>query len=179
MDERTLPRRRPSPPNRTHGMSDSPMYRAWKTMRSRCCNPNFPSYERYGARGITLCERWHKFENFYADMGERPEGMSVERKDNDGPYSPENCCWATPKEQANNTRWNVKNRPPRPPKTPKPKPAVPTISHDGRTQTIAEWSREKGFPPLQLAGRLRNGWSVERALSTPPGKTRGKYAKRE
>lgn len=113
------------------------------------------SNSRYGGRGITIDPRWESFENFLADMGERPEGASLDRIDNDGPYSANNCRWSTPEEQANNRR-NTRH-----------------ITFGDKTQTLARWARETGTPYSTLYNRIfRHGWSIEEALTIPPGERR-------
>lgn len=130
-----------------HGMTNTTTFRAWSSMLNRCRNPNNQAYPRYGGRGITVCERWNSFENFYADMGEQPKGLSLERRDNDQGYGPDNCCWATRIEQNNNKRTNR------------------LVTSFGKTQTVAQWSREIGITASALRHRLNNGWTVERALN--------------
>ena len=90
-----------------HGMRYKPIYAVWREMKSRCLNPNNYSYQSYGGRGISVCERWMEFIPFYEDMGDAPEGMQIDRIDNDKGYSKENCRWATPKQNyANRGRKN-------------------------------------------------------------------------
>ena len=98
-------------PAKRHGMSHLPIYLNWQTMIQRCENPKHPKYPTYGARGITVCARWKVFENFYTDMGDRPSpAYSIDRKDNDRGYSPDNCRWATKREQLLNTRRSIAKR---------------------------------------------------------------------
>lgn len=95
------------PVRRKHGLSYHPLHAVWLKMLDRCRRPSNPDYKNYGGRGISVCERWQSFPNFLADMGERPEGMTLERKDNDGDYCPSNCVWATRKQQRANQRRPV------------------------------------------------------------------------
>lgn len=134
-----------------HGMTGSPEYIAWVNMRGRCYDPNDKAYDRYGGRGITVCKRWRdSFENFYTDMGPRPSPRhSIDRKRNNGSYSPANCRWATPEQQASNTRRNV------------------VVEIDGERMILAEAIRRSGLPPKIVDNRLRRGWDLTRALTTP------------
>ncbi|MCK5612299.1 hypothetical protein KAR91_61070 [Candidatus Pacearchaeota archaeon] len=139
----------------THGKSHSKAYRSWNTMRQRCSNKNNHKYGSYGGRGITVCERWSKFENFLEDMGEKPDGMSIDRRNNDGDYAPENCRWATPIEQARNKRNNR------------------LITYNGITKSIAEWSEDLQINYGTLVNRVSKGWTDERALTQPVGRQGG------
>lgn len=94
----------------THGLSKSPEYHCWESIIQRCTNPNNSAFHNYGSRGITVCDRWLDFENFYADMGDRPEGLTIERVANDGDYEPSNCIWATRSTQQRNHRVSSKNK---------------------------------------------------------------------
>lgn len=134
--------------NRKHGMWKTPEYRAWRSCIERC-NPNSKDAPMYEDRGIDVCERWlTSFENFYADMGSRPSPKhSIERKKNGEGYSPENCIWATAKEQQRNTRRNR------------------MIKIGERTQCIAAWAEEAGLSWSVFDARLRRGWTGYRLLS--------------
>jgi hypothetical protein len=132
---------------RSHGMTYEPIYRLWVSMVDRCTRPSVPNFAFYGARGITVCERWRTFENFYADMGNRPDGMSLDRRDNTRGYEPENCRWAALKVQSRNTRSNR------------------LLTLNGKTATVAEWAELLGMPPQTIASRLRRGKSIEQALT--------------
>ena len=118
-------------------------------MHTRCYCKKSPNYKRYGGRGIKVCERWHSFELFTVDMGDRPEGMTLDRIDNDGDYTPENCRWATLKEQQRNTRTNH------------------YISYEGRTECLVTWAEEYDIKQTTLRLRLKRGWDIGRALNTP------------
>lgn len=137
-----------------HAKTNSATYSTWKAMKSRCLNPATIGYARYGGRGITVCERWLAFENFLADMGEKPGGHSIDRINNDGNYEPDNCRWATASQQNRN-----QNR----------RPGYRSVQFNGRTLTLTEWAKEMGMPRHVLYHRLgkNQGWSVERALTTP------------
>jgi hypothetical protein len=92
----------------SHGSTRTPTYQSWRSMKARCYDKNSNRFQFYGARGIKVCDRWlNSFENFYSDMGERPDGMSLDRVDTDGNYEPSNCKWSTEIEQANNKTTNL------------------------------------------------------------------------
>lgn len=130
--------------HRKHGLEGTPVYHSWASMIQRCSNPNFPHYSYYGGRGIKVCKRWKIFANFYADMGERPKELTLERINNQGNYEPSNCKWATKLEQAGNTRANV------------------IVTINGRSQCIAAWARELGLPNAKHVRRN----DVERLMAT-------------
>lgn len=98
----------PSPGNTKHGKSKLPEYTIWKTMRQRCCQKSNSAYRYYGARGIRVCKRWNSFHSFMSDMGSRPDGAFIDRKDNNGNYEPSNCRWVTPIASGRNKRNSIK-----------------------------------------------------------------------
>ena len=133
--------------NKTHGMSYTPEYRIWGKMHNRCSDKNSKSYGDYGGRGIKVCESWKEFENFYKDMGKRPEGMSIDRIDVNGDYCPENCRWATIEEQSNNKRNNI------------------YIDYNGETKTLSQWANHFDIPVWKLFQRLiRDNLTFEEAI---------------
>ncbi len=127
----------------THGRSKTPMYRAWQTMFTRCYNTKWKYYYKWGGRGIRICERWRVFDNFLADMGERPAGMSIDRIDNDGDYEPSNCRWVTRVEQARNRR------------------TTRFYTHGGVTRCVQEWAHLMGIKYNTLQGRLNKNFPPE------------------
>lgn len=145
-----LQRERTAMSKTTHGRSGSRLYGVWLSMRNRCADPKDRSYIHYGGRGITVCSRWSSFENFLADMGEPPAGMTLERKENAGNYSPNNCVWAASKVQGNNKRNNR------------------LITAKGKTQTLSQWADDLGMSAKTLASRVtQRGWSIARAFAQP------------
>jgi hypothetical protein len=136
--------------NRSHGQTKTPEYTVWHGMRARCNDANHHSYPRYGGRGITVCDQWNDFLIFLQDMGYRPSDKhSIERRDPNLGYSPENCYWATLEEQANNRSNNH------------------VLTLNGKSQSIALWSRELHLSYTAIVRRVNLGWSDERALTEP------------
>lgn len=134
---------------KVHGALNTGAYKSWKAMNQRCCNPNNESYDNYGGRGIRVCERWlNSFENFYADMGDRPKGKSLDRIDNDRKYCPENCKWSSAKEQSNNRRNSI------------------VLTLNGESKTMSEWSRLTGIKYITIWTRIKKyNWPVSKALT--------------
>lgn len=131
----------------THHMTGTTEYYIWTCMVSRCTYKNLPVYKYYGGRGINVCDRWKKFENFYADMGARPKGKSLDRIDNNGSYCKENCKWSSRSEQARNTRRNKR--------------------HKG--ELITDACKRLGGSTSLIRNRLRNGWNIDDAFTQKKG----------
>lgn len=132
--------------SRKHGLAGTPTYDSWRSMHRRC-RPDFNGCSAYFDRGITVCERWGTFENFVADMGVRPPGTSLDRIDNAGNYEPGNCRWATPGEQARNTKANR------------------MIAFNGEVLCVTDWAAKLGISRSALSHRLKTGWPIEAALT--------------
>lgn len=135
--------------NTTHGLSYSTEYKSWADMRARCDDPKNKEFKNYGGRGIKYCERWKDFENWFADMGRRPSPKhTIDRKNTNGNYEPDNCRWATQKVQANNRTNNHR------------------ITFNSETLTLSEWSHRTGIPERTLYARIVDyHWPIDRALS--------------
>lgn len=147
---------RPKEVHGKHFASKTPEYTTWDAMVRRCHSPSDPSYKNYGARGIVVCDRWrgeHGFRNFLADMGARPKGMTLDRKNNSDGYYPENCRWADCVTQSNNRRTNI------------------YFESRGERRTLADWSRIVGISDNTMRERLKRGWSADDAIHTPARKT--------
>lgn len=146
---------------KTHGKTGTAEHRIWKGMVSRCHNKNVHNYKDYGGRGIYVCDRWRitggGFMAFLTDMGERPsDEHSIDRIDNNGPYSPDNCRWADKETQVNNKQDSRK------------------IEHNGQVKTLAQWAKVIGLTRKSIALRLDRGWSISDALTIPKQRSRRK-----
>lgn len=134
--------------SRTHGLTRTRTYRIWANIIQRC-DPVY-GHKDYGLRGILVCDRWKKFDNFIADMGECPGNLQIDRINNNGNYEPGNCRWTTCKENTRNTRKNVR------------------LTHEGQTKTMSEWSEVTGVPYWALVSRIQKlSWPVAKALTQP------------
>jgi len=131
-----------------HGKRGSRVYNAWRSMKKRCLVPTTASYPHYGGRGIEICQRWMSFENFYADMGDPPDGLSLDRIDVNGDYEPSNCRWATEVEQQRNRTINI------------------PITYQGETKCLGEWCELFGLDYQLTWQRIFDlQWSPERAFT--------------
>ena len=133
----------------THGKCHTRIYSIWENMLQRCQNENNPKWDIYGGRGISISERWKTFKNFHDDMGDPPDDTTLDRIDPDGNYCKDNCRWATTQVQTRNKRNNR------------------IIEFDGRKQVLQDWAKELKIDSNTLWGRLDQGWTVERAFTTP------------
>lgn len=135
------------------GLHCTPEHRTWSALIQRCTNPKNPRYSEWGGRGITVCDHWlHSFTAFYRDMGPKPSAAhSIDRINNDGNYEPNNCRWATPRQQVLNSR------------------SPRYLTYDGKTMCISDWARKTGIKRHTIAARLdKYNWSVAEALTHPP-----------
>lgn len=130
-----------------HGLCNTPTYRSWNSMKFRCNNPS----KKYYFGKVSVCKRWLDFRNFLIDMGERPKGKTLDRKDGLKGYYPGNCRWATHTEQARN------------------KSNSRLISFRGKRKTLSEWAEDIGIGHATIAARIKRGWSIKRSLTAPLG----------
>mgnify|MGYP001379757104 CR=1 FL=1 len=133
----------------THRKTKTTIYKTWSAMKARCNRVISNDYANYGGRGISVCDRWNSFENFFLDMGDRPDGTSIERIDNNGNYEPGNCRWATFGEQSRNKSSNR------------------VIAFNGESACVAEWAETTGIPSNVITRRLNTGWPIKDALTLP------------
>ena len=136
----------------THGLTQSRLYGIWRNMKTRCENENNKNHSHYGGRGITVCEEWREsFEAFrdWARANGYRDDLTIDREDTNGPYSPDNCRWATMVEQQNNRRNNR------------------CLEYNGESKTIAQWARDTGIRENTIRSRLKYGWSIQRTLTEP------------
>ena len=139
--------------NKKHGMADSRIYYIWSSMKARCNNPNLKAYHNYGGRGITVCDEWKdNFEAFkeWALKNGYSDDLTIERKDVDGNYCPENCCWITLSEQGKNRRNSLR-----------------FIDIDGNEKLVSEVAEKNNIPMYTVRLRVNRGWDVEKAVTTP------------
>lgn len=136
--------------NKASGKINTPTYHSWSGMKQRCSNPNHAAYVNYGARGITYCSRWEKFDNFLKDMGEKPHGKELDRVDNNLPYGPENCRWVEKFDNIMNRR------------------CTKYLTAAGITKTWVDWATQAGITRGALKMRLKRGWSPEQAVGLEP-----------
>lgn len=139
---------------RTVASSNKLEWNSWRAMRARCSNPSYVRYDRYGGRGIKVCERWNEFGNFLEDMGRKPAAnYSIDRIDSDGDYTPENCRWANQSTQVRNSERSKK------------------ITYKGATKPLADFAEQFGIPHEVVYKRIWRGWTPSRAIETPYHKT--------
>ncbi len=141
----------PSHPNYKHGMTKTPEFSSWHAMVTRCTNPNIHDWDRYGGRGVMMSERWKVFENFLADVGPRPSlKYTLDRWPNpNGNYEPGNVRWADKSQQARNRR------------------NTPLLTFAGLTLDYQDWATRQGITVAMIKNRLRDGWPLEKLLTTP------------
>jgi len=134
--------------NGKHLKEKSKIYKTWIGIKTRCFNKNSNIYKNYGGRGISMCETWKDFNVFYKDMGDVPNGMSIDRIDVNGDYKKSNCKWSNHKEQSRNKRNNN------------------FITYKGTTKCLTEWCEELNMPLNTFSNRLKRGWSIEKTIET-------------